>query len=260
MHKYVIMGVQGCGKGTQAKLLARDFDLVHISVGDIFRWHIQSHTKLGARIRRLVASGGLVPDDVVEEVVKARLDEHDWNHGFILDGFPRNHSQAEFFLESYDIDAVIQIGVPDEVVADRILGRRLCRKCGQDYNLNGHRPAVADRCDLCQGPVCARADDTPEAVQARLHDYHTKTAPVLELFRRKGLVLVVDGTAAPDAVQDEIRRGLGLKQRASRVNLAPVPASPGERGRGNQGAPGAETELSGGAGPCRAAGKVEGRS
>jgi len=142
MHKYVIMGVQGCGKGTQAKLLARDFDLVHISVGDIFRWHIQSHTKL----------------------------------------------------------------------------------------------------------------------QARLHDYHTKTAPVLELFRRKGLVLVVDGTAAPDAVQDEIRRGLGLKQRASRVNLAPVPASPGERGRGNQGAPGAETELSGGAGPCRAAGKVEGRS
>jgi adenylate kinase len=224
MHKYVIMGVQGCGKGTQAKLLARDLGLVHISVGDIFRWHIQNHTKLGARIRRLVASGGLVPDEVVEEVVKARLDEHDWNYGFILDGFPRNHAQAEFFLESYDIDAVLQIDVPDEVVAERILGRRLCRNCGQDYNLKGHRPAVADRCDLCHGPVSARTDDTPEAVQARLHDYHAKTEPVLGLFRRKGLVLVVDGTAAPDAVQEEIRRGLGLGQRPSRVTLPAVSA------------------------------------
>jgi len=210
MHKYVIMGAQGCGKGTQSKLLARDFDLVHIAVGDIFRWQIQNHTKLGARIKRLVASGGLVSDEVVEEVVKARLDEHDWNHGFILDGFPRNHAQAEFFLESYDIDAVIQIDVPDEMVASRILGRRLCRGCGQDYNLTGHRPTVTDRCDSCHGPVCARADDTPDAVQARLRDYHTKTEPVLELFRRKGLVLVVDGTMTPDAVQDEIRRGLGL--------------------------------------------------
>jgi adenylate kinase len=224
MHKYVIMGVQGCGKGTQAKLLARDFDLVHISVGDIFRWHIQNHTKLGARIKRLVADGGLVPDEIVEEVVKARLDEHDWNYGFILDGFPRNHAQAEFFLETYDINAVIQIDVPDEVVASRVLGRRLCRSCGQDYNLNGHRPAVADRCDHCHGPVCARADDTPEAVQARLRDYHTKTEPVLELFRRKGLVLVVDGTAAPDAVQGEIRRGLELGQRPPRVIPVPLPA------------------------------------
>jgi adenylate kinase len=211
MHKYVIMGVQGCGKGTQAKLLARDFDLVHISVGDIFRWHIQNYTKLGARIKRLVAAGGLVPDEVVEDVVKARLNEHDWNHGFILDGFPRDRSQAEFFLESYDIDAVILIGVPDEVVADRILARRLCRNCGQDYNLT-RRPTVADRCDHCHGPVCARTDDTPDALQARLRDYRTKTEPVLELFRRKGLVLVVDGTAAPEAVQDEIRRGLGLEQ------------------------------------------------
>jgi adenylate kinase len=224
MHKYVVMGVQGCGKGTQARLLAHDLGLVHISVGDIFRWHIQSHTKLGARIKRLVASGGLVPDEVVDEVVKARLDQHDWNHGFVLDGFPRNRSQAEFFLESYDIDAVIQIDVPDAVVTERVLGRRLCRNCGQDYNVKGRRPAVADRCDLCHGPICARSDDTPEAVRARLRDYHTKTEPVLQLFRRKGLVLVVDGTAAQAEVQAEIRRGLRLGQQTSRVVLSAVSA------------------------------------
>jgi adenylate kinase len=224
MHKYIIMGVQGCGKGTQAKMLARDLGLVHISVGDIFRWHVQNHTKLGARIRRLVAAGGLVPDEVVDEVVRARLDEHDWNYGFILDGFPRDHAQAEFFLERFDIDAVIQIDVPDAVVAERILGRRLCRNCGQDYNLKGRRPAVADCCDTCHGPVCARSDDTPEAVEVRLRDYHTKTEPVLDLFRRKGLVLVVDGTASPDAVQAEIRRGLGLGEQRTRVVLPAVSA------------------------------------
>lgn len=126
MHKYIIMGAQGCGKGTQAKLLKQDFDLVHISVGDIFRWHIQSHTKLAARIKRLIAEGHLVHDDVVEDIVKQRLQEHDWNYGFILDGFPRNRTQAEFFLESYDIDAVIHIAVSDDVVFERVLARRLC--------------------------------------------------------------------------------------------------------------------------------------
>jgi adenylate kinase len=132
MRKYITMGVQGCGKGTQAKMLARDCDLVHISVGDVFRWHIQSQTKLAARIRRLIASGALVPDDIVEEVVKGRLDQHDWNFGFILDGFPRNAHQAEFFLESHDIDAAIQIDVPDQVVLQRIINRRLCSKCVLD--------------------------------------------------------------------------------------------------------------------------------
>ena len=222
MHKYVIMGVQGCGKGTQAKLLAHDFDLVHISVGDIFRWHIQNRTKLGARIKRLVAAGGLVPDEVVEEVVKTRLDEHDWNHGFILDGFPRNHRAGRVLPG----ELRHRRGHPDRRARRRwsqaaswVVG--LCRNCGQDYNLTDHRPAVADRCDRCHGSVRARADDTPEAVQARLRDYHTKTEPVLELFRRKGLVIVVDGTAAPDAVQDEIRRGLGLGQRRPRSGPAP---------------------------------------
>ena len=209
MHKYIIMGVQGCGKGTQAKMLKESLDLVHISVGDMFRWHIQSHTKLGARIKRLVAEGELVPDDVVEDVVKQRLEQHDWNYGFILDGFPRNARQAAFFLESYDIDAVLLIEVPDAVVQERILNRRLCPTCGLDYNLIFHRPAVANTCDICGAGLIARPDDTPEAIQARLQDYHTKTQPILELFRRKELVVRVDGTRAAAEVQQDLRRQLG---------------------------------------------------
>lgn len=211
MHKYIIMGAQGCGKGTQAKLLKAALDLVHISVGDLFRWHVQNHTKLGARIKRIVAEGQLVPDDVVEEVVKQRLEQHDWNYGFILDGFPRNARQAEFFLESYDIDAVLLIDVPDTVVQERILNRRLCPNCGLDYNLIFHRPAVVNTCDVCGAALIARLDDTPEAINARLRDYHAKTQPILELFRRKELVVVVDGTPCAAEVHQNLRLQLGQK-------------------------------------------------
>lgn len=210
MHKYVIMGVQGCGKGTQAHKLVETLDLVHISVGDIFRWNIKSHTKLGAQVKRIVASGNLVGDDIVEGIVRRRLDEHDWNYGFILDGFPRSASQALFFLESYDIDAVIHIQVPDEVVRERVLSRRLCDGCGLDYNLISHRPAVDNVCDVCGGQLVSRPDDTPEALADRLRDYRTKTEPVLELFRRKELVLDIDGTRKPEEIQVEILARLGV--------------------------------------------------
>jgi len=210
VNKFVIMGVQGCGKGTQAKLLAEKLDLIHISVGDIFRWNIQHHTKLAARIKRIVATGQLVSDDIVADIVHKRLAEHDWNFGFILDGFPRNRAQAEFFLESYDIDAVINIEVPDEVVLSRVLSRRLCQQCGLDYNLIHHRPEVENRCDVCGGALVTRPDDNQEAVRARLEDFHTKTRPVLELFARKELVISIDGTAPVDAVQAEIRRRLNV--------------------------------------------------
>jgi adenylate kinase len=204
------MGVQGCGKGTQAKMLAKDFDLVHISVGDIFRWNIQHHTKLAARVKRLVAYGKLVPDDVVEEIVQQRLEEHDWNYGFILDGFPRNHAQAEFFLESYDIDAVIHIDVPEVVVLARVLSRRLCSKCGLDYNLIHHRPRLPNQCDVCGGELIARPDDNEDAVRQRLKDFQEKTMPVMALFRRKELVISVDGTRSVADVQQDIRRLLKL--------------------------------------------------
>jgi adenylate kinase len=210
MRKYIIMGVQGSGKGTQAKLLADQFGLVHISVGDIFRWHIQSKTKLAARITRLTSAGELVGDDIVEEIIRGRLDQHDWNYGFILDGFPRNRPQAQFFLESYDIDAVIQIDLADEIVRQRVLNRRVCSKCGLDYNLIFHRPANPEVCDVCGGLLVARADDNAEALQTRLREYHSKTQPILELFSRKELIVRVDGARSAADVQVEIRRRLGL--------------------------------------------------
>ena len=140
MRKYVIMGVQGSGKGTQGKMLGDDLDLVHIGVGDIFRWNVQNHTKMGAQVRRIMAEGNLVGDDMAESVVRGRLTEHDWNYGFIIDGFPRNRRQAEFFLESYDIDGVIELDMPDSEVRRRVLARRLCSNCGMDYNLLTNSP------------------------------------------------------------------------------------------------------------------------
>lgn len=193
MHKYVIMGPQGSGKGTQAGMLARGFGLVHISVGDIFRWHVQNRTKLGTRVQRYMNEGRLVPDEMVAEIVKWRLEIHDWRHGFVLDGFPRNAAQAGFFLENYDIDAVIAIELPEETAIARIQSRRLCSSCGLDYNLIQLRPHVPSICDNCGGRLVTR-----------------KTQPILDLLREKELIVMVDGTPPPDVVQAEIRRKLGL--------------------------------------------------
>ncbi|MEV5891932.1 adenylate kinase family protein [Nonomuraea fuscirosea] len=210
MRKYVIMGVQGSGKGTQGALLATDLDLVHISVGDIFRWHVKNHTKLGAQVRRLVAAGELVGDDLVADVVKDRLQLHDWNYGFVIDGFPRNRPQAEFFLESYDLDGVIHLDLPDDEVRRRVLARRLCSRCGMDYNLIAHRPEAEGRCDVCGGELITREDDSPDALARRLRDYHSKTDPVLELFRRKEYVMTIDARADKTTVQRAIRTRFDL--------------------------------------------------
>jgi len=210
MRKFVIMGIQGSGKGTQAKLLADDLNLEHISVGDIFRWNVQHRTKLGAQVKRIMAAGRLVDDDLVESVVRRRLDDHDWNFGFIVDGFPRNARQAEFFLESYDIDGVIDLHLPDEEVARRVLARRLCSQCGLDYNLIAHRPAVADTCDVCGGRLVARADDNPEALAVRLKAYHEQTRPLIEIFQRKEFVATIDATLSVAEVQAAIRQRFAL--------------------------------------------------
>jgi adenylate kinase len=210
MRKYVIMGVQGSGKGTQSSKLREAYGLEHISVGDIFRWNIAHHTKLGAEVRRVVDAGQLVSDDIVERVVRDRLDQHDWNHGFIIDGFPRNVRQAEFFLESYDIDAVTVLELPDEEVQRRVLSRRICSQCGLDYNLIAHRPEVADVCDVCGGSLERREDDTPEALARRLEDYYAETEPVIEVFGRKELVVRIDATPPIDEVFGDVTDRLGL--------------------------------------------------
>jgi adenylate kinase len=219
MRKYVIMGVQGSGKSTQAAMLATDLDLVHISVGDIFRWNVQHHTKLGAQVRRTMAIGELVSDDLAEGIVRDRLTQHDWNYGFIIDGFPRNERQAEFFLESYDIDGVIHLDLPDSEVRRRVLARRLCSGCGMDYNLIDSSPHSSGTCDACGGELAPREDDTEEALVVRLRDYHQKTNPVLDIFRRKEYVVTIDATPSKEEVQQSIRKHLGLPpyQPASRA-------------------------------------------
>jgi adenylate kinase len=226
MRKYVIMGVQGSGKGTQSQLLAADLDIVHISVGDIFRWNVQNHTKMGALVRRIMAAGELVGDDLVESVVQERLTQHDWNFGFIIDGFPRNRRQAEFFLESYDIDGVIELDLPDSEVRRRILNRRLCADCGMDYNLIDSSPKEAGKCDMCGGELITREDDTEEALAVRLREYHAQTEEVLDIFRRKEYVYVVDARPAPEAVQEQIRKCLGLPP------LEPGKNEPARKGNG----------------------------
>jgi len=210
VRKYVIMGIQGSGKGTQAQLLAADFDLVHISVGDVFRWNVEQHTKLGAQVRRIMAAGQLVDDELVESIVRERLQNHDWNYGFIVDGFPRNVRQAEFFLESYDIDAVILLELDDDEVQARVLARRICEGCGLDYNVVGRHPDESERCATCGGKLVMREDDNPEALAARLRDYHEKTQPIIELFERKENVLHVDAKREIAVIQDDIRSRLGL--------------------------------------------------
>jgi len=182
MRKYVIMGVPGSGKSSQGAILAADLDLVHISVGDIFRWNVQQHTKMGAQVRRIMAAGELVGDDLAEAVTAQRLADHDWNYGFVIDGFPRNIRQAEFFLESYDIDGVIHLDLPDSEVRRRVLARRLCSNCGMDYNLIQGRPQEEGVCDVCGGT----------------------------LFRGKEYVAVIDARGTKDEVQQAIRDQLGL--------------------------------------------------
>ncbi len=189
MHKYIICGPQGSGKGTQSRLLCTAHDFVHISIGDIFRWHMSHHTKLAARIRRIMDSGRLVPDEIVEKVVRERLEQHDFNFGFVLDGFPRTRPQAEYLFENWDVSKVIYLDVPDDVVVERVM-RRAQMGLG--------------------GGFTKRADDNPEALKVRLEEYYGKTKPVLDLYRGQGLLIEIDGTRAIREVFADMSKALGL--------------------------------------------------
>lgn len=190
MHKYVICGPQGSGKGTQSELLCRDYDLVHISIGEMFRWNVKHHTKLAARIKRITDAGMLVPDEVVERVVRERLDQHDWNYGFVLDGFPRTRVQAEYLFENWNLDKVIYLELSDEVVFQRVMYRA---RMGQGSGFT------------------KRADDNPDALMIRLREYHEKTKPLLDLYRKMGMLITVDASRSISEIYGDVRRQLGLR-------------------------------------------------
>lgn len=189
MHKYIICGPQGSGKGTQSRLLSQAHDFVHISIGDMFRWHMQHHTKVAARITRIMHSGHLVSDDIVEKVVRERLEQHDFNYGFVLDGFPRTRPQAEYLFENWDVDRVIYLDIPDEIVFDRVM-QRAKKGLGSGFT--------------------KRADDNPAALKVRLEEYYGKTKPLLDLYRQKGRLVTVDGTRPISDVYSDISKALGL--------------------------------------------------
>lgn len=192
MDKFIIMGPQGSGKGTQSSLLCRDFDFVHISIGDIFRWNVRNHTKLAARIKKITDSGLLVPDEIVDQVVRTRLEEHDWNYGFVLDGFPRTRPQAEYLFETWNLDRVIYIDIPDDVVYERVMSRALVGE-GSGFT--------------------KRADDNPEVLRTRLREYYEKTKPLLELYERKGMLVTINGARPIEEVYFDVQDQLGLLDR-----------------------------------------------
>lgn len=191
MNKYIMIGPQGAGKGTQSVLLSQTFGFVHISIGEIFRWHVDNHTKLGSRVTRITAQGRLVSDETVEEVVRERLELHDWRYGFVLDGFPRTPSQASYLFENWNLDRAIYLDLPDTAVSQRVLKRA---QAGQG------------------GGFTKRADDNPEALQHRLSEYHLKTRPLLKLFEERGLLLRVDASRSIEEVFGAICAGLGLSE------------------------------------------------
>ena len=187
MQKFIIIGPQGSGKGTQAGLLAERYDFVHISIGDIFRWHVGHHTKLGSKVNRITAEGRLVSDAIVESVVRDRLEMHDWNYGFVLDGFPRTRPQALYLFENWNLDYAVYLDLPDEVVRDRVL----------------HRARVGEGSGFTK-----RADDNPEALKMRLREYHEKTRPLLDLFEERGMLLTVDANRTIEEVHNAVVAGL----------------------------------------------------
>ena len=147
----------------------------------------------------------------MESDVGDRLASHDWNYGFVIDGFPRNERQAEFFLEAYDIDGVVVLEIPDDEVRRRVAARRVCSRCGNDQTLGSDGPEAEEaKCAVCGGRLVRREDDKPEALDSRLSDYHEKTRPIIELFEHKEVVIRVDATRSVEDVQAEIRRKLGL--------------------------------------------------
>jgi adenylate kinase len=201
--RLVVLGKQGAGKGTQCVRLSHHYVVPHVSTGDMLRGEVKSKTPLGERAQSLMDKGELIPDEMVMEMVRARLSERDTKgRGFILDGCPRTTAQAEELDEivhPFGLDLVIDLQVPTALVMKRLASRRVCVDCGANYS-TAAPPMVNWTCDVCGGEVVQREDDTEEAIQRRLNLYEAETAPLISWYTKRDVLVSINGTGSPDAV------------------------------------------------------------
>lgn len=207
--KIIMLGAPGAGKGTQAKKLAAKYNIPHISTGDIFRANIKNNTELGNKAKVYMDQGLLVPDELVVDLVVDRFKNPDCVNGYVLDGFPRTIPQAEALDKALanNQDAVeyaIDVDVPDEVIIDRMAGRRACLNCGATYHTITIPPKKEGICDTCDSPLVLREDDKPETVKKRLSVYHEQTQPLIQYYSKKGILKSVDGTKIMDETFDQV--------------------------------------------------------
>lgn len=192
--KLILLGAPGAGKGTQAEVICKALNIPAISTGNIIREALAQGTEMGLKAKSFMDAGQLVPDDVVIGIIKERLAKDDCANGFILDGFPRTIPQAEALdAMGVIIDRVIDIEVPDEKIAARMSGRRVCKDCGSSYHLEYKAPKAEGVCDACDGELIQRKDDAPETVLDRLAVYHKQTEPLKDFYSKKGILRIVEG-------------------------------------------------------------------
>jgi adenylate kinase len=214
--RIVLVGPPGAGKGTQAAFLAKNLSIPHISTGDLFRANISQQTELGKLAKSYMDAGNLVPDEVTIGMAKDRMEKPDAEGGFLLDGFPRNVSQAEALdetlkTESMKLDAVLDLEVPEEEVVKRIAGRRICRKDSSHVFHVTYSPAKTEGvCDVCGGELYQRDDDSEETVRKRLEVYHTQTEPIIDYYKAQGLVVTI---SALGKVEEVTARAMEALQR-----------------------------------------------